>query len=63
MTEYKLQSDWMDKAKEYNNYSDGRDYKRMRRLSRKDEKLLLRILLMSDYNGCKDNKEIYVYRG
>lgn len=61
MTEYKLKDGWQDKAKEYIQIEG----KRKRRMSRYNEKLLLKILNRCFYSeeDIKNNIITYYYRG
>ena len=68
MTTFKLINGWEDEAKKYDTYY-GREYKgghkRMRRLSKKDEKVLLGCILncsLSEVDSV-NNCVTYFYRG
>lgn len=72
MTQFKIVNGWENKAKEYGygyqNRYGLRDKTRRRRMSRKDEKTLLNILIVSDlieinHNKNKDGISTYIYRG
>lgn len=61
MTHYKLQSNWMDSSKER---VIGYEGKKVRRMSRRDEKLLLQILLHAIFEGVDNNDmQCYSYLG